>query len=120
MAVVPASTLTDERAATRVSYAGPVDYRLAGASETGRGEWQSVGLGGGAVRLGRYLRPGRRVALDVNGHEVDAQIVWSRPEDRAGSFVSGLQFSDNAPETLLLTLGAVRGNIERQAAPNIG
>ena len=38
MAVVPATTLTDERAATRVSYAGPVDYRLAGASETGRGE----------------------------------------------------------------------------------
>ncbi len=108
MAVVPMVIQTEERQGARIPFSGNLSYRELDSVEQGHAEWQGMSLGGASIRLGRYLRPGRRVELNFQGSFFPARVVWSQADGPLGHFDAGLCFDGHTPEPMLLTLAALR------------
>lgn len=82
-------------------------YRLE-SGDTGRATWLNVSRAGAAVRLGRYLRPGKRLQLCFASPlqygaivELPARVAWCRPLEGGVEFAAGLQVRRDAPEAAL-------------------
>ena len=96
----------DERRSGRAPYHGEFEYRYDG-NERGKAEWCSVGREGACVRIGRYLRPGRRVRFEFHGLDLEARVVWCRATSDGDRFVAGLQIVNGGAEASMLALSAI-------------
>lgn len=95
------SSAVDSRESERVDLSGPVEF-CCGPADTGCAQWENLSQTGAGLRLGRYLRPGRRIALVANRprlHDEPAEligrIVWCRPNADGKSFAAGVAFESN-------------------------
>jgi len=105
-----------QRRFVRIPLTGRVDYRY-GAGETGRAEYADVSRSGIGLRLGRYLRPGRRVMLTVDtapeadrdgtGSELKAQVAWCRPGKEAHTFDAGLRVFHDEVDSMVVVRSLV-------------
>ncbi len=91
----------------RTPVAGCVAYRLE-SGDTGRAAWLNVSRVGAALRLGRYLRPGKRLCLRFASPlpaggtvELPARVVWCRPVAGGVEFDAGLVVRRDTPEAAL-------------------
>ena len=99
----------DQRRFVRVPLTGRIGYRY-GPSDTGRAECINVSPLGMQLRLGRYLRPGRRVLVtagqgsggdgDGPGIEFKAQVAWCRPSKGSHVFDAGLRVFHDEPDSV--------------------
>ncbi len=105
-----ASALTiptaEERRSRRIPFRGEFEYRYDG-NEGGKAEWCSVGREGACVRIGRYLRPGRRMRVETHGLDLEARVVWCRATEEGDRFVAGLQIVNGGAEASMLALSAI-------------
>lgn len=107
---------------TTVDYT--VRYRYSDPEETGTARLLNVGRVGAALRLGRYLRPGRQLWLSfasplVPGKtvEIRAQVIWCRPVSTV-EFLAGLYVLRENPESALAFGALGYGSEESDLAPN--
>ena len=88
----------------RTPLSGEVAYET-GCGEGGQGQWINISRTGAAVVLGRYLRPGRLIRLDMAAHEagptIPAEIAWCIPAPDFLHFQAGLRIVREDPETVL-------------------
>lgn len=101
-----ASPTTEERRSRRVPFRGEIEYRY-GGSESGKAQWCSVGREGACIRIGRYLRPGRRIRVECHGLDLEARVIWCRATAGGDHFVAGLQIVNGGAEASLLALSAI-------------
>jgi hypothetical protein len=107
-----------KRRFVRVPLTGPIGYRY-GVGDEGRAEYANVSQTGLGLRLGRYLRPGRRVLLTLDagpgaeegpGTELKAQVAWCRPGKDAHVFDAGVRVFHDEPDSAATMRGLlVRG-----------
>jgi hypothetical protein len=95
------SSVIDSRDSERVGLSGPVEF-CCGPDETGCAQWENLSQTGAGLRLGRYLRPGRRIAIAATRprlHDEPAElvgrVVWCRPNADGKSFAAGVAFESN-------------------------
>lgn len=93
----------------RTPLAGAVTY-ASGCGEAGRADWLNISRCGAALRLGRYLRPGRVIQLQPVSDEdwqIAAQITWCAPIPGTPLFKAGVAVQRTCPESALrfATLG---------------
>lgn len=91
----------------RTALDGRVAYEVA-AGERGTASWSDVSRVGARVVLGRYLRPGRVIALAFtapwNGCtevSLQARVIWCRQGEDSAEFHAGLQVLRDNPEAAL-------------------
>jgi len=91
----------------RTSLAGQVRYDY-DDQQSGLAFWVNVSRTGASVRMGRYLRPNRMIALlATDPVEVDqavpvaARVVWCRPIGDGSQFLVGLRMLRQCPEEAL-------------------
>lgn len=91
----------------RTPVSGTLKYVCA-PDETGRARWLNVSRTGASIRLGRYLRPGRRIALQFEAPHlsgatfvVESRIVWCRPVTGGLEFAAGLQLYRDVPDAVV-------------------
>jgi len=101
-------TVTERAREARTELAGSVAYAYEGPRDCGEARWANVSRAGGAITLGRYLRPGREVTLSFESPlvssgplSVRARIVWCRPAGHSGEFEAGLAIYRDTPEMAL-------------------
>ncbi len=86
---------------SRSPLVGKVRYQY-GSGEFGMGEWRDVCRAGAGLRLGRYLRPGRRLLITFEAEgvsaEVKAQVVWCRPRSGEATFEAGIRIYHDVVE----------------------
>lgn len=58
----------DERRDDRISLKGTFEYTC--DCETGEAGWSSTSHDGACISLDRYLRPGRLIRIEQDGHEL--------------------------------------------------
>lgn len=84
---------------------GSVEFRHDFPEGNGQARWTDVSRCGAAVRLGRYLRPGRQLWLStlVEGEilELRAQVVWCNAVSHDGDYAAGLLIYRETPEAAL-------------------
>ena len=97
---------TEERRSRRVPYRGEFEYRY-DASESGKAQWCSIGREGACIRIGRYLRPGRRMRVECHGLDLEARVIWCRATADGDRFVAGLQIVNGGAEASMLALSAI-------------
>ncbi len=100
-----------EHTAREARYAldGTVQYSYGLPVESGMAQWFDVSRTGASVRLGRYLRPGRELWLELlspspQGNvqlKVRTQVAWCAPAGESGQFVAGLLVYRDSPELAL-------------------
>ena len=96
----------DERRSRRVPFHGEFEYRC-DEDERGKAEWCSVGREGACIRIGRYLRPGRRMRVQCYGLDLQARVIWCRATADGAHFVAGLQIVNGGAEASMLALSAI-------------
>ena len=82
---------------------GHIAYN-SGCGEGGRAEWINISRTGAALRLGRYLRPGRIIYLEPTGDRpvaIPAEIAWCAPIPGTLEFRAGLRVLRVTPEVAL-------------------
>ncbi len=90
----------------RCTLSGPVAY-TSGGGEGGQATWLNISRTGAAILLGRYLRPGRPINLDLAAGEggavvaIPAGIAWCVPVADTLHFKTGLKILRNDPEIAL-------------------
>jgi PilZ domain-containing protein len=107
----------NNRRGSRVALSGTVKYSY-NAGESGTATCCDVSGGGMRVVLGRYLRPGRRLMVQVphgsnkrRHAELKAEIAWCSPTEEPHEFLAGLRVLHDAPEAAqTLTALAVGGS----------
>ena len=94
---------TTEHRELRRRLNGALCYR-SGCGNGGKATWLNISRTGASVRLGRYLRPGRRIYLEAtqNSPAIPAEIVWCVPVPGTLQFRAGLQLLRTDPEIALL------------------
>ncbi len=87
----------DERRFGRVPFTGTIRYQYAN-DLSGLATCRNLGHGGMCVRLGRYLRPGRLILLEVidaddtvEPVEFKGRVVWCRPASSPCMFAAGVR-----------------------------
>ncbi len=92
----------------RYTLGGTVQYTYGLPVEAGMAQWCDVSRAGASISLGRYLRPGRELYLEVPSPltpgalvKVRAQVAWCAPACEAGHFVAGLLVYRDTPEMAL-------------------
>ena len=98
--------LDNQRRFVRAPLAGTVRYAY--ASEPGAvAKACDVSRGGLSVEMGRYLRPGTRLMLEVPGVETDgnaaelkAEIAWCRATNSGHAFRAGIRVIEDQPDVL--------------------
>lgn len=94
----------------RRELSGAIEYS-SGCGEGGRATWLNISRTGAALRLGRYLRPGRQITLlsttEGGATTVPAEIAWCVPIPGTMYFRAGLRINRDNPEVALhiATLG---------------
>lgn len=91
----------DERRAKRVPYDGRLTYRYSPVDE-GKAVGADVSPQGLRIRLGRYLRPGRRVVLRVDtlsDAELKGRVTWCRPANEPNTFDAGIRVFHDAADS---------------------
>lgn len=103
----------ERRRAARVSVGLPIRYRTRWIAR--RALLREVSLRGASLITGRYLVPGRRVALQVEGARgpftITGEVVRSRRVATPGTVEVGISFDAHPPSSLQ----ALRGLVERYA-----
>lgn len=94
--------VSEQRRFTRAQYMGQASYTY-GAGLAGACTCEDIGLGGVRVRLGRYLRPGTMVLVELQDPEMGAvemkaRVTWCRGAERH-EFVGGLRVYHDGPDT---------------------
>jgi len=96
----------EERRFARVPYLGRVQF-VYGAGQKGSAKANDVGRGGLRVRMGRYLRPGTKLMVQIpmgdsgeKAVELKSEVVWCRREPGHLDFGAGLRVYYDAPEAL--------------------
>ena len=91
----------------RCALDGKVTYEVT-AGEHGAASWMDVSRAGGRVALGRYLRPGRVIALAIiapwdgrTAVSLQARVVWCRQGGDSAEFHAGLQVDRATPDAAL-------------------
>ena len=95
---------SDERRSRRIPFGGEFRY-LDDLEEGGKATWCSIGENGACIRIGRYLRPGRRLLLLWNSAPLLARIVWCKPTLGDQAFVAGIKIFADADAKLLIPEG---------------
>lgn len=95
----------DERRDERISLEGTFEYTS--DCETGEGRWSSMNHDGACISIGRYLRPGRLIRIEQDGHEILGMVVWCKPNEYSTSFTSGVRFTDGSVEASFMVLSAM-------------
>lgn len=92
----------------RTELGGTLRYGYGAPEDTGVAQWVDVSRSGAAIQLGRYLRPGREITLEVNSPlamngplKVRARVVWCTAARTAGHFNAGLLVYRDTPEMAL-------------------
>lgn len=100
-------SIAQQEREARTALRGQMRYTYDEA-QSGLAYWLNVSRTGAAVRLGRYLRPGRQLCLlvaDPNAPdrvvEVRARVVWCRPVGDGSQFFAGLGLLRQRPEEAL-------------------
>ena len=107
---------------------GRLEYACGEPNSAGFADWRNVSRTGGSVRLGRYLRPGREIAVWFESPlaaeqmvRVRARIQWCRPSGTPGAFTAGLAIIRDTPEQALayaaLSQAAREQSNKRASAP---
>ena len=90
----------------RYTLRGPVAY-TSGCGERGQATWLNISRTGAAILLGRYLRPGRPINLELAvagggvAVAIPAEIAWCVPIAGTHHFRTGLKILRNDPEIAL-------------------
>ncbi len=94
----------NNRRDSRVTLSGTVKYSYSGG-ESGTATCCDVSGGGMRVVLGRYLRPGRHLMVQVphgankkRHAELKAEIAWCSPTEEPHEFIAGLRVLHDEPE----------------------
>ena len=95
----------EERGDDRVSLRGKFDYTC--DCETGEASWSSMSQDGACISLGRYLRPGRLIGIEQDGHELLGMVVWCKPSAYSSSFSAGIRFTDGSAQASFMVLSAM-------------
>lgn len=122
-------TVVDSRESERIKFQGQVEFHTA-LEAPGTAEWRNVGNGGACVELGRYLRPGRTVALHANVQRlhdepavIAAKVAWCRPKSDGETFMAGLRFRSLDVESRFavstLVREAFKSRLYRDCAPSV-
>ena len=96
----------DERRSRRAPFHGKFEYRY-DANQSGKAEWCSLGREGACIRIGRYLRPGRRMRIECHGLDLEARVIWCRATADGNRFAAGLQIVNSGAEASMLALSAI-------------
>ncbi|NIA12740.1 MAG: hypothetical protein GWP08_01575 [Nitrospiraceae bacterium] len=99
---------TGQRQAWRYDYAGMLRYHC-GSENLGTATWCDVSTRGARIHLGRYLGPGRQIAITFDFLNpmaqaqpvgeyagpltLRAEVVWCRPAPNGVEFQAGLRFA---------------------------
>lgn len=102
------TTMEQTAREARTELGGALRYSYAAPEDSGVARWRDVSRSGASIELGRYLRPGREVMLEVssplvlNGPlKIRGRVVWCRPAAEAGRYVAGLFIYRDTPEMAL-------------------
>jgi len=105
----------------RTELGGTLRYGYGAPEDTGVAQWVDVSRSGAAIQLGRYLRPGREVTLEINSPlamngplKVRAKVVWCAAARKSGHFNAGLLVYRDTPE-MALDFAALGYAARRQA-----
>lgn len=85
---------------SRVAVSGKVVYRHSDPEEQGVAQWCNVSRAGAGITLGRYLRPGREIVLELEDAMVRGRIVWCAARRGCG-YSAGLSILRDTPESAL-------------------
>ncbi len=104
----------------RTPLEGPLTLRC-NAKDTAPAHWANISRTGAGIRMGRYLRPGRRVRLffDSPEHpgksvEMNAHVIWCKPRRTGHVFDAGMAVHRSVPETAL-AFAALGHRAQREA-----
>lgn len=93
---------------TRTPLQGTVRYVYGDPEEAGVARWREVSRTGARVLLGRYLRPGRWMAISFDSPlaanaplTAKARVAWCKPLPGGIEFEAGLQILRDTPEMAL-------------------
>ncbi len=90
----------------RTQLGGSLQYTT-GCGEAGQATWLNISRTGAGLLLGRYLRPGRTLLLELAATETDctvlvpAEVAWCVPQLGKPSFKTGLRIHRDDPEVAL-------------------
>ena len=86
---------------------GRITYTVS-ADEHATASWMDVSRAGARIVLGRYLRPGRVIAVAFTSPwdgrtlvSLQARVIWCRQGSNSAEFHAGLQILREAPESAL-------------------
>ena len=102
MSGLTTSPVHDERRAGRVPCSEYLTYRYS-SSDGGKASCADVSFRGLGIRLGRYLRPGRRVVVCLDALpsvELKGRVAWCRPSDEPNLFDAGIRVFHDEPDSV--------------------
>lgn len=107
----------------RTPLQGAVRYVYGDPEEAGVARWREVSRTGARVLLGRYLRPGRWLALSFDSPlaanaplTVRARVAWCKPLESGVEFEAGLQILRETPE-MALDFAALGYRVQSNTSP---
>ncbi len=112
----------DERRGKRTPHNGQVTYRYSPVDE-GKAVCANVGSKGLRIRLGRYLRPGRKVVLGVEtpqGVELKGRVAWCRPANEPNMFDAGVRVFHDAADSAAALSNMIRAGRKHTVDPADG
>lgn len=102
--MIPAA-VREKRRYGRLPFSENMRYQCA-AHDAGQARCLDAGRGGFRVHLGRYLRPGRLVMLEMadpahptEAVELKGRVVWCRPASESCMFEAGVRIFSESEET---------------------
>lgn len=98
----------EQRRSSRAMSSARVSYSY-GHGAGGDGVCRNVGRGGLCLRIGRYLRPGRRLLMTIRGAELMGRVMWCRADGESHHFLIGIKvFPDEEEAALALAADTVK------------
>lgn len=109
----------DNRGFARLPLFVNAQYRY-GTTGEGRAQVQNIGRAGLGLRMGRYLRPGTLVRLQLEAldlgmeaFELTTHIAWCVPVSENGEFDAGLRILHEKTESLAQVSALIHGALLR-------
>ena len=95
----------EDRRDGRISLSGTFEYTC--DNESGEARWSSMSHDGASISIGRYLRPGRLIRIEQDGHEIFGMVVWCKPCENSSYFAAGIRFTDGSVQASFMVLSAM-------------